>query len=116
MRIGKILFLVLVLACSVALHAGSKQKGTTVLKDLQPEGTTDKKQKNQIYDLVFITDGNNYTCRTSYDKKINAADFIVGDNIKYEIDGNKAKVKNSRGKELKCTVVRVEKDTSAAAK
>ena len=116
MRTWKIVPLVLVLACSVALHAGSKQKGTTVLKDLQPEGTTDKKQKNQIYDLVFVTDGNNYTCRTPYDKKINAADYIVGDNIKYQIDGNKAEIKNSHGKSVKCTVVRVEKDTVSPAK
>ncbi|HUN89782.1 MAG TPA: hypothetical protein VMU28_13370 [Terriglobales bacterium] len=108
--------LIMALACSATLYAGSKQKGTTVLKDFQPAGTTDKQQKNQIYDLLFVADGNSYTCRTAYDKKINAAEFIVGDNIQYQINGNKADIKNSHGKQAKCTVVRVEKDTGAAAK
>jgi len=116
MRTWKIALLVTLLSCSASLYAAKKQKGTTVLKDFQPEGTTDKKQKNQIYDLVFVSEGNDYTCRTAYNKKINAADFIVGDNINYQVDGNKAQIKNSHGKELKCTVVRVEKDTGAAAK
>jgi hypothetical protein len=116
MRTWKISFLAASLVCSVALHAGSKQKGSTVLKDFQPAGTTDKQQKNQIYDLLFVASGNSYTCRTAYDKKINAADFIVGDNIQYQIDGNKGEVKNSHGKKVNCTVVRVEKDTSAGAK
>jgi len=107
------LILLLLLTCSLTLSGASKQKGSTTLKDLQPAGTTDKKQKNQIYDFLFTTDGNNYTCRTSYDTKLKATDYVVGDAVRFEIDGDKAKLKNASGKEVKCRIVRVEKATSS---
>ena len=99
----------LLLTCSLSLSAGSKQKGTTTLKDLQPAGTPDKNNKNQLYDFLFETGGNSYTCRTGRDTKLKATDFVVGDNVRYELDSDKAKLKNPSGKEVKCTVVRVEK-------
>ena len=37
-------------------------------------------------------------------------DFVVGTDLKYELDGDKGKLKTTAGKEVKCTVVRVEKD------
>ena len=40
---------------------------------------------------------------------VNATDFVVGGDVKYGIDGDKGKLKNTSGKEVKCTVVRVEK-------
>lgn len=104
--------LVLLVALTCALSAwagGAKQKGKTSLKDLQPAGDTDKKKKNQQYDFTLVVSGTQYTCRTSYKDKLKATDFPVGGDITYEIDGDKGKVKNAKGKGLNCTIVRVEK-------
>jgi hypothetical protein len=48
---------------------------------------------------------------------LKATEFPVGSDITYEIDKDKGKVKNASGKEVKCTVMRVENlsDTSTAA-
>lgn len=90
--------------------AAPKEQGTTTLNDVQPAGTTDKKdKKNQQYDFTFETSGNHYTCRTSPKTSIKATDFVVGSDVKYQLDGDKGKLKTSAGKEVKCTVVRVEK-------
>ena len=105
----------LVLMCALTANAGSKQKGTATLKDLQPTGTTDKKHKNQQYDITFDAAPHEYVCRTAEKTKLNATDYIVGNNITYEIDSNKAKIKNSAGKEMKCTIVRVA-DVASASK
>jgi glycerol-3-phosphate cytidylyltransferase-like family protein len=95
---------------SVTASAANKTAGTTVLKDLQPAGTTDTKdKKNQQYDFVFEVSGNRYTCRTSPKASLKATLFVVGSDVKYEIDEDKAKLKNTAGKDAKCTVVRVEK-------
>ena len=40
---------------------------------------------------------------------VKAIDFVVGSEVKYQVDGDKGKLKTTAGKELKCTVVRVEK-------
>jgi hypothetical protein len=104
--------LLLVIA-SVTPSMAKKDKGATTLKDLQPAGETDtKNKKNQQYDFTFEASGNRYTCRTSPKKSLKATEFIVGGDLKYEIDEDKAKLKSSAGKEAKCTVVRVEKATS----
>lgn len=104
-----------VLMCALTANAGSKQKGTATLKDLQPTGTTDKKQhKNQQYDITFDAAPHEYVCRTPEKTKLNATDYVVGNDITYEIDSNKAKVKNAGGKETKCTIVRVENLSSAS--
>ena len=97
----------LTLAIAITATAGSKIEGATTLKDFQTAGTVDKDHKNQQYDLSFAAAGKQYTCRTSEKKSINATDFIVGSDVKYQIDGNKGKVKNSSGKQIECTVVRV---------
>ncbi len=91
----------------MAVPALADQKGTTTLKDSQPVGTPDKHQ-HQAYDLFFNTDGKSYTCRTDPDKSMNATDFVVGTDVKYEIDGNKVKIKTSQGKQVQCKIVRVE--------
>ena len=97
------------------MHPGGfgrhKQKGTATLKDLQPAGTTDKKNKTQKYDISFDAAGNEYTCRTK--DKIKATDFVVGNEVSFELDKDKVKLKNPSGKEAKCTVVRVEKLTGS---
>lgn len=104
-----ILVLLLALA-SVPPSAAKKATGATTLKDLQPAGTTDTKdKKNQQYDFIFEVSGNRYTCRTSPKKSLKATDFVVGANLKYEVDEDKVKLKSESGKEAKCTVVRVEK-------
>lgn len=96
------------LMLTVSAVAGSKDTGKTTLKDFQPAGTTDKKHKNQQYDLSFVTQsGKNYTCRTPEKKKMNATDFVVGSDLSYEVSGNKGKVKTSSGKQVDCTIVRV---------
>jgi hypothetical protein len=98
----------LVTAMAITASAGSKIEGTTTLKDFQPTGTTDKKtHKNQQYDLSFAANGNQYTCRTSEKESLKATDFVVGSEVKYEINGDKGKVKDGRGKHVECTVVRV---------
>jgi hypothetical protein len=116
MRMCQALILAVALLFSLSASAGQKQKGTVTLKDLQPAGITSKQEKDQIYDFTFEASGHQYTCRTSRDKKINAAEFIVGNTLNYEIDGNKAKLKNTNGKEAKCTIVRVENVTAAVSK
>ncbi len=106
----KLMMVVIVLMLfSLASFAGNKSKGTTLLKDLQPAGTTDKDNKNQIYDFLFTTNGNDYTCRTNREAKIKATDFVVGSDVKYEIDDDNAKLKSASGKEAKCKIVRVQK-------
>jgi hypothetical protein len=103
---------VLLLTLVGALTAGAAKKnaGTTTLKDVQPAGTTDSKEKkNQQYDFIFEASGNHYTCRTSPKTSVKATDFVVGSDVKYEVDGDKGKLKTTSGKEVKCTVVRVEK-------
>ena len=102
--------ILLLIAFTLVFSAGAsaaKQKGTASLKDLQPAGTTDKKDKTQKFDFTFDAAGNEYTCRTK--DKLKAVDFPVGSDVNYEVDGDKAKLKNPSGKEAKCTIVRVEK-------
>lgn len=103
------LAVMLVLVSTLAVSAGNKQKGATVLKDLQPAGTTDKDNKNQIYDFMFTTGGNEYVCRTNRDTKMKATDFIVGDQLQFQLDNDEGKLKGSGGKEVKCKIVRVQK-------
>jgi hypothetical protein len=95
--------LVVIMICALSA-TGEKQKGITNLKDVQPAGTTDKK-----YDFIFEASGMHYTCRTSYKNSVKVTDFVVGTDVNYEINGQKGKLKNTRGKNVDCTVVRVEK-------
>jgi hypothetical protein len=98
----------LLFAVTLTASAGNKLQGTMTLKDLQPFGTKDKEHKHQAYDLSFQAQGKNYTCRTDSGKSTNATEFVVGTDMKYQIDGNKAKIKTPRNKELQCKIVRVE--------
>jgi hypothetical protein len=92
--------------------SAAKQKGTATLKDFQPAGITDKKNnKTQQFDFTFDAAGNEYVCRTK--DKMKATDFVVGNDLGYELDNDKVKLKNPAGKEAKCTVVRVEKQVGA---
>jgi hypothetical protein len=110
-RLNGVLFLVLI--CAITAEAGKKDSGTTALKNLEPAGTPgnqgkkNKKTKQQ-FDFSFEASGKTYTCRTSEKTTVNATDFVVGSNVNYEIDGDKGKLKSAAGKEVKCTVVRVE--------
>jgi hypothetical protein len=102
--------LLLTMSCSLTMSAAKKDAGTTTLKDVQPAGTTDAKDKNkQQYDFIFEASGNHYTCRTSPKTSVKATDFVVGGDVKYEVDGDKGQLKTTSGKQVKCTVVRVEK-------
>jgi uncharacterized protein YcfJ len=98
----------LLFAISLSAFAGTKVEGTTTLKDSQPYGVTDKEHKHQAYDLAFEAKGKSYTCRTDPDKSMNATDFVVGTDVTYKIDGNKAKIKTPKNKEVECKIVRVE--------
>jgi hypothetical protein len=102
--------LLLALTVAVPALAGTKLKGTATLKDFQPAGTPDKKQKQQ-YDFIFDASGTEYTCRSSAGTKLNATQFPVNSEIAYQIDNNNGKVKGPSGKETKCTVVRIEQIT-----
>ncbi len=109
--------LLLVLVCTLPATAGNKQKGTASLKDFEPAGTTDKKHKHQQFDFTFVAEGTQYTCRSPEGTKLKATEFPVGSDITYEIDKDKGMVKNTSGKEVKCTVMRVDNlsDTSTPA-
>ena len=98
----------LVLAMTIPALGDKKIQGTTTLKDLQPTGMPDKHNKHQAYDLTFNAVDKAYTCRTDPKKSTNATDFVVGTNMKYEIDSKKAKIKTSEGKQVECKIVRVE--------
>jgi hypothetical protein len=102
-------YLVALLMMSIAITAaaGSKIEGTTTLKDFQPTGTPDKNHKNQQYDFSFAASGKQYTCRTNEKNSLKATDFVVGSDVKYEISGNKGKLKSTSGKQVECTIVRV---------
>ena len=104
----KLAAVILLAVSAIPVFADKKMQGTSVLKDSQPTGTTDKHHKHQAYDLSFIATGNQYTCRTDSDKSMNATDFVVGSEITYEIDGKKVKIKTPQGKQVECKVVRVE--------
>jgi hypothetical protein len=106
--------LVAILLFAIVLPASaSKIEGSSVLKDSQPTGTIDKEHKHQAYDLSFLAASKLYTCRTNSDDSMNATDFIVGHEIKYEIDGKKVKIKTPEGKHVECKIVRVE-DTAVS--
>jgi curli biogenesis system outer membrane secretion channel CsgG len=117
-RIGVLL---LVLMCALTAGAAKKESGTTTLKDVKPAGTfgnegkKNKKTKQQ-YDFIFETLGKHYTCRTSEKTSVDATDFVVGSSANYQLDGQKATLKTDVGKQVKCTIVRVENISSAAAK
>ena len=108
--------LILILICAISGIAGKKDSGTTTLKDLQPAGTPgtegkkNKKTKQQFH-FSFESSDKHYTCRTSEKDSVNVTDFVVGSNLKYELDGDKGKLKSDSGKEVKCSVVRVENIT-----
>jgi hypothetical protein len=99
----------LLFACALPAVANDKQTGTAPLKDFQPAGTTDKKHKHQQFDFTFVASGTQYTCRTPEKTKLKATEFPVGEEISYEVNKTKGKVKSQLGKESSCTIVRVEK-------
>jgi hypothetical protein len=102
--------LLMTVVVDLTASAAKKDTGTTTLKDVQPAGTTDTKdKKKQQYDFIFEASGNHYTCRTSPKTSVKAIDFVVGSDVKYEVDGDAGKLKTTAGKQVKCTVVRVEK-------
>lgn len=86
-----------------------KFKGAATLKDVQTTGMKDKNHKHQAYDLFFDTEGKSYTCRTDANKSMNATDFVVGSQIRYEIDGDKTRIWSSENKKVECRIVRVER-------
>jgi hypothetical protein len=88
--------------------SAEKVKGSATLKDTQTSGVKDKQHKHQAYDLFFDATGKNYTCRTDSNKSMNATDFVVGTQIRYEIDGDKTKIWSAEGKKVECKIVRVE--------
>jgi len=102
----------LMMLAALQVMAGNKEFGNTTLKDVRPVGVA-QNQKHQQYDLSFVsTSGNEYTCRTEEKEKLKATDLVVGSSVSYEVNGNKAKVKTSDGKQVKCTIVRVANTTS----
>ncbi len=107
MRKWPVIALLVTLMTKPAL-ADKKIQGTAALKDSQPVGTPDKHHKHQAYDLFFNTGDKAYTCRTDPNKSMDATDFVVGTDVRYEIDGKKVKIKTPEGKQVECKVVRVE--------
>jgi len=99
----------LLLLLCVPVAVAKKQTGNATLKDLQPAGTTDKENKNQQFDFFFDASGMSYVCRTSNKTEMKATDFVVGTTVNYELNDHKGKLKSASGKQVKCTVVRVEK-------
>jgi hypothetical protein len=55
--------LLLTMVGALTASAARKEAGTTILKDVQPAGTTNaKEKKNQQYDFIFEASANHYTC------------------------------------------------------
>jgi len=105
---NSVALLIIITTIAITAAFASKIEGTTTLKDFQPAGTTAKKtHKNQQYDLSFAALGKQYTCRTNEKESLKATDFVVGSDIKYEVSGNKGKVKSASGKQVECVIVRV---------
>jgi hypothetical protein len=100
--------LLFLLLCALTASAGSKESGKATLKNVEPVGTTSKQDKHQQFDFSFEASGKKYTCRSPLGKAVSATDYVVGSDLDYEIKGNSGKLKNSAGKEVKCTIVRVE--------
>lgn len=88
--------------------SAEKVKGSTTLRDTQTSGVKDKQHKHQAYDLFFDAQGKSYTCRTDSNKSMNATDFVVGTQVRYEIDGDHTRIWSSEGKKVECKIVRVE--------
>ena len=109
--------IVLALIAGMAMPLSAKTvKGSGVLKDVQPTAQTpDKEHKHQAYDLSFLAEGKNYTCRTDPKHSMNATDFVVGSTMNYEIDGNKVKISTPANKHVDCKVVRVENAPTPAS-
>lgn len=104
----KMIALTLLTTLSLPGIAATKDSGTTTLRDVQPAGTTNKKQKHQQYDLSFVSaSGKEYTCRTGEKTSVKATDFVVGSSVTYEVKDNKGKVKTAAGKQVSCVIVRV---------
>jgi len=103
--------LLLLLVCALTAMAATKDSGSTTLKDLQPVAAAGK-EKHQQFDFSFESTAKRYVCRTSPKTSVKATDFVVGSDLKYQVNGNKGELKSSSGKQVKCTVVRVE-DVSA---
>ena len=83
---------------ALTASAAQKEAGTTALKDLQPAGTTDSKdKKKQQYDYIEAS-GNHYTCRTSPNTSVKAIAFVVGSDLRYAVDGGEGKFKTTAGK------------------
>jgi hypothetical protein len=95
-------------ATTLSAFAAKKHEGTMTLKDSQPYNTKNKENKHQAYDLSFQAEGKSYTCRTNPKKSMNATDFVIGTDMRYEIDGDNASIKTPQNKEVKCKIVRVE--------
>ena len=111
----KLMIASLLILVALPLAAGTKDKGKTTLKDVQPAGTTEKNHKHLQYDLSLSTPtGKDYTCRTKENEKPKATEMVVGSDISYEINGNKGKIKLANGKDLDCTIVRVANSPVAA--
>ena len=107
---------ILIMMFAITAAAGPKIEGTTTLKDFQSFGTVDKKtHKHHQYDLSFAAMGKLYTCRSVEKESLKATDFIVGSDVRYQINGDKGKVKNASGKEVECTVMRVAELPPAAS-
>lgn len=100
--------MLLVIVFALPAAAGNKLKGSATLKNFEPAGTTDKKHKHQQFDLTFVASGTQYTCRSKEGDKLKATDFPVGRDINYELNGDKGKVKSQDGKQVSCTIVRVD--------
>ena len=110
---NKTAILLLALAIALPASADKKEQGSASLKDFQPAGTTDKKHKNQQFDFIFDVPTAEYTCRSKEGSKLKAIDWPVGTQISYEIDKDKGKVKNQKGKKVDCTIMRVDPIKSA---
>jgi len=103
---------VLLITATLPAFAGDKLQGRTILKDMQPYVTKDKEHKNTAYELSFSAEGKHYNCHTDPKKSVNATNFVVGTEMRYEIDKQKVKIKTPQNKEVECKIVRVEAATT----
>ena len=99
------LCLVFAVGYTGALSAATVQMAT--LKDVQPVGSTTKKQKHQQYDLVIDTTANEYSCRSNLGERVKPTQFVVGSTVEFKLSGQNGEATSPEGKHVKCGIVRV---------
>lgn len=67
-------------------------------------------QSMENYDIVLSTSENIYTCRYVRHFLYRPNDIVVGSEVKFRVDGGHGYIERESGKEVKCSIIRVQKN------